>query len=416
VPTSARCLTWAGYAATTLLGLYVAALGPGLPEIAARTHTSAAQAGTLFTALFAGGLATSLAAGRTMDRFGRRPLLMAGGLLNGLGSLALLLAGSWPQVIVAGFLLGCGDGMLVVGYHALFADLHWQKAARQVAAARGDRAGDSEATADTAKNDAGGSGAALNRLNVFFGIGALVGPALAGASILAVGDIRLPLWLVAGGQCAIVLVLTGVKPPSPPARGQTGSAHGLRDLLRLPLLWVLGLLLFLYVALEVGLGNWAYTYLRRGGAGVAAASLLTTGYWLGLTFGRLVSPWLLQRLREPVLLLGATVATMLVAMVLFILAPWRPGGAACILALGVCFGPIWPLTFAIATGSYREAAGAVSGLLTTAGTVSGLAGPWLLGVLLLQHGARWGMSYTLVGAAGMLALAFLARRQTLPSR
>src|SRR5690242_15489897 len=135
------------------------------------------QAGTLLTALFAGGLVTSAGAGRAMDRFGRQPLLVAGSLTNGLGALLLSLAGSWAAVLGAGVLLGVGDTMLVVGSHVLFADLY-----------------------PTA------SGAALNRLNVCFGLGALAGPALAGLSLIAAGDIRYALWLVAVGPAVAALL------------------------------------------------------------------------------------------------------------------------------------------------------------------------------------------------------------------
>ena len=382
-----RRLTLAGYASITLLGVYVAALGPGLPELAARAHVATAQAGTLITAVFAGSLATTLAAGRAADRFGRRPLVLAGCLINGCGALALVTAHAWPAALAAGFLLGGGDGALVSAFHALFADLNPQ-----------------------------GSGAALNRLNVFFGVGALAGPALAGLSLQTVGDIRLPLLLVAGGQAATACLVAGGRYPAPSPAHAHGAPLGIRQLARLPLVWALGLTIFVYVALEVGLGNWAFAYLRAGGAGVATASLLTTAYWLALTAGRLLSPALLRRLAEPDLLLLVVATATLAALGLVAVAPWRPGGALCVVLLGLAFGPIWPLVFAIATGAYREGAGAVSGMLATGGAISGLGGPWLQGVLLVQYGPRAGMSFTLAGAAAMLVLVFAARRLTASRR
>src|SRR5436309_3259986 len=80
---------------------------------------------------------------------------------------------------------------------------------------------------------------------------------------------------VAGGQAvAAITLVRSAFPPLPAVPHGTAEA-GLRQLVRQPLLWLLGLLLFLYVGLEAGLGSWAYTYLRlHGGFGVVAASLL----------------------------------------------------------------------------------------------------------------------------------------------
>jgi nitrate/nitrite transporter NarK len=67
--------------------------------------------------------------------------------------------------------------------------------------------------------------------------------------------------------------------------------------------------------------------------------------------------------------------------------------------------------FALATSAYREGAGTVSGILATAGSISGLAGPWLQGVLLTQHGARAGMAFTLAGALALVVVVVAANRR-----
>jgi MFS family permease len=156
-----RRLVWTVYAGLFVVGVYISALGPGLPGIAARAHQPLAQAGTLLSAVFAGGLATSALAGRLMDRLGHRPMLAAGALINGGGCFALAFANSWTLALAAGFCMGVGDTIIVVGTHVLMSDLFPESA-----------------------------GAALNKLNVFFGIGALAGPAFGGAAILALGDVR----------------------------------------------------------------------------------------------------------------------------------------------------------------------------------------------------------------------------------
>src|SRR5579885_1666260 len=327
-----RRLTWTGYFDLVLVGVYISAIGPGLPSIAARAQMPLAQAGTVLTAIFAGGLVISPLAGRAMDRLGRRPLLIFGCLVHAAGCLGLSFAGSWLQALGSGVLMGVGDGTLVVGYHVLLAELYPDE-----------------------------SGAALNRLNVFFGLGALIGPAIAAASLSAAGDIRYALWFVAAGQALAVLVLLSLEPPVRSLSHGHTARSGLRHALARPLFWWLAVLIALYVALEAGLGNWAYTYLHGGGIGETAASILTSGYWLALTLGRALSPAALKRLREPALLAAVCVAALALAAALLAGAGWREGGALWIVLLGLVFGPVSPLAFAVAAKQFRHDVGTVSG-------------------------------------------------------
>ncbi|HLZ70440.1 MAG TPA: MFS transporter [Dehalococcoidia bacterium] len=379
-PSQIRRLTWAGYFGFVLIGAYISAIGPGLPSIAARAQMPLAQAGTVLTAIFAGGLVMSPVAGRAMDRLGRRPLLIFGCAVHAGGCLGLSLARSWPQVLASGVLMGVGDSVLVVGYHVLLAELYPHE-----------------------------GGAALNRLNVFFGVGALLGPALAAASLGLLGDIRYVLWLVSASQIGAIAVLLSLRVPG---RAAPPAVHGggLGGALRRPLFWWLALLITLYVALEVGLGNWTFTYLHRGGVGDTAASIVTSGYWLGLMLGRALSPAVLKRLREPALLAAVSLASLALSALLFAGAGWRSGGAVEIMLLGLAFGPVWPLAFAVATREFAAQAGAVSGLLAAAGSIGGLAGPWLLGLLLVEHGAYAGMVLICAASAGMAGCALLALR------
>jgi MFS transporter, FHS family, glucose/mannose:H+ symporter len=379
-----RRLVWTVYAGLFVVGVYISALGPGLPGIAARAHQPLAQAGTLLSAVFAGGLATSALAGRLMDRLGHRPMLAAGALINGGGCFALAFANSWTLALAAGFCMGVGDTIIVVGTHVLMSDLFPESA-----------------------------GAALNKLNVFFGIGALAGPAFGGAAILALGDVRATLIGVAVCQTLIAASLLR-------ARGIGAAAHdrdpaGWSGIIGKPLLWLLGGLIFVYVGLEIGLGDWSYSYLRSGGFGVGAASAASSGFWLMLALGRALCPLLLRVRSDESVLLLATSAAAVAGVLLPVVAVSRPAGLPFVLLLGLCFGPIWPLAFAVGSTVFARGFGAASGLLAMSGSLGGLGGPWLQG-LLLHTGARQGMAYTLAGCAVMALLALLIARRLAAGR
>ncbi|MHB8578113.1 MAG: MFS transporter [Dehalococcoidia bacterium] len=376
-----RRLIWTGYLGFALIGVYVTAIGPGLPGLAARTHIPLSQAGTLLTALFAGGLITSAAAGHAMDRYGRKPLLIAGSLVNALGCLLLPLARSWPEALVCGVLLGIGDSILVVGWQVVFVDLHPEA-----------------------------SGAALSRLNVYFGLGALLGPALAAASIWVVGDFRYALWCAAAGQCLTALITLRSLDERRLSKAGAAVDQGFRQVLRLPLLQVLFALLALYVALEAGLGAWTYSYLHAMQTySVGFSSAVASGYWLALTAGRALSPFALRRLDDRALLVWSCGFAALGGLLLTIAADRAAVAAPLILLEGLAFGPIWPMTLAVATTARPRAAGAVSGLLATAGSVGGIFGPWLQGVL-FGAGVYQGMAFVLAGAGVMALLALVALR------
>jgi DHA1 family bicyclomycin/chloramphenicol resistance-like MFS transporter len=64
-------------------GCVMAALGPALPDLAHQTDSSLAELGSMFTALFGGGLLAQIIGGPISDRFGRRVVLVVSAALFG---------------------------------------------------------------------------------------------------------------------------------------------------------------------------------------------------------------------------------------------------------------------------------------------------------------------------------------------
>jgi fucose permease len=78
-------------------------------------------------------------------------------------------------------------------------------------------------------------------------------------------------------------------------------------------------------------------------------------------------------------------------------AGWQVGLAT---ALGLCLGPIYPLTLACAAGLVPRLAGSISGLVIASSQVGGTLLPWLQG-LLLAHGPSWGGGMTVLACAAL---------------
>ena len=89
------------------LGALAAGWVPLLPAIEAEFGVSR----TALSLASLGGLVAGLVAGPLVDWKGSRPLIVVGGLVAGLGMLALSLASSLPIALTGGFLASAGVGL-----------------------------------------------------------------------------------------------------------------------------------------------------------------------------------------------------------------------------------------------------------------------------------------------------------------
>src|SRR5262245_9768551 len=151
------------------LGLLTAAIGPALPDLAARSGSGLAAVGAVITALFLGALVSLLVAGPLNDRLGQRPVLLAGVVLLALGTLGLAASHELSLMLACAVVAGLGHGAIDVSTNVLIAEVFATRSA-----------------------------AALNLLNVFFGLGAVAGPAVAGLTLRLWGTALPALWLGAG--------------------------------------------------------------------------------------------------------------------------------------------------------------------------------------------------------------------------
>jgi fucose permease len=118
-------------------------------------------------------------------------------------------------------------------------------------------------------------------------------------------------------------------------------------LLGQPILWMLGLMLFLYVSCEVGIWNWLVQHLIAQGIPESRAlNVLSLGFALGLLVGRVaVSPVLITVSPEVVTLVAAA----LMAVTSYLVLTIRDAKSAWILVFltGVAMAPVFPTVLGI---------------------------------------------------------------------
>lgn len=364
------------------LGVITAAIGPSLPDLAQRSGSSLAGAGGVYTGLFFGALAVQAATGALLDRVGIRPILLISLLALGAGLGLLPLAPGLTWLLLLSVLAGLGHGAVDVALNVMVAQAFPQRRA-----------------------------AAVNLLNVFFGVGAILGPAAASLS-LNLWDTAVPaLWLGAGLQLLLLPFLYVQLPRQKPADLPAEGGAGQRGLLASPLLWSMAGVILLYVGLENGMGGWVSTYMQQtSGLNPASAALTASAFWMALTGGRLLAALVGLRL-SATRLLGISLATATAGALVLTAGSGRTGlSIAGILLLGLGFGPVFPTTLAKATAAFPQAAGAAASLVVASGSVGGMLLPWLQGVVLATYGPYAAILLTLAGCLVMLACFGLLNR------
>lgn len=122
-----------------------------------------------------------------------------------------------------------------------------------------------------------------------------------------------------------------------------------KDALSHPVTWICAFFLLCYVGVEVSLGGWIVTFMLRVRHGAAFQSgLVLTGFWLGITCGRVALGFVTGKLGEKI----AIASYLTICMVLelcFWLIPNFVASAVFAAWLGFFLGPLFPAAIVVAT-------------------------------------------------------------------
>jgi fucose permease len=249
-------------------------------------------------------------------------------------------------------------------------------------------------------------GQALNRLHLFFSLGALTTPLAVGRLIdagVAWQAVIVGTTLVAFPLAALFAVATM---PSGRRPGGTDGGGGAPIAYALPLI-LLGVAIACYVASELGVSNWLVRFLDAAPLSTATAALSL--YWAGLTVGRLVSARFADRFDH----LRLATASILVAAVAIVAAVFVPSiglSVALFGLVGFASGPVYPLIMAIGGDRFPDRSAAVSGFLAGTAVVGSIVYPPVMGFLSVTVGLTVAMLGTaLLGFACAGALVFSGR-------
>ncbi len=360
-----RRLVLTGFASFLLIG-WASLLVPSLVrQVEADFGQRDAGIGALYLVYSLLYVAGSLASGFVTDRAGRRLVLPAGAVAMAAGLGVAAGAPAWPLFVVGYVTLGLGAGVIDAGVNALFMDLFADR-----------RSG------------------ALNRLHLFFSIGALLAPLVIGQLVNAGVAWRLLLVATAIGAAVIAAVLLASDLPhgrhvraARPAGSRPATRVPLRQRLPFPLI-ALAIAIGCYVPSEMGVSSWLVRYLDE--ATLETATLALSLFWAGLTLGRFVSSFVADRMGA--VRFATTCAFAAGVLILAaVVTPWLPARIALFAAAGFASGPIYPMIMSIAGSFYPNRASLVSGLLSAAAVLGSTIYPPLMGFISESAGLGIGM-------------------------
>jgi len=370
------------FAGLVLLGLPTGMLGIAWPSMRVSLDAPFVGLGVLVAAMTIAQFAASAVSGLVRERLGTIPLLLAA-VAAAAGGLAIFaIASGWWATILASAVLGSGVGLL-------------DAAVNTEAALRGDIR-------------------FMGALHGAWAIGASLGPPLVGATLVASDSWR-PAYVVAAAAFALLgLAAYTVRSDLGNAPELEAPPSGERSIERTVVLGCA--LMFVYVGIELGAGQWSYTRFTLDASLTAGlAGLAVFLYWSALAAGRIGLAVFGDRV-APARLFDLSVFTALGSAVAFWVLPPPAAALLALPCLGAALSVFVPVLLYLTPRRIGSAAAPRAiGYQVAAGMIGGASLPAAVG-LLMQSIDVAVLGPCLVTMAAVLAGLHVASTRSLGSR
>ncbi len=339
------------YAMNLLSAVFITMISPTLPQISGDLSLSLSQMGMLLMCQFVGFTVFVLLSGVVSDHIGKKKTLAGAMIILTVVSLLFSMIHEFTWLCIALFFLGGGMGVLEMMSNALLSDV-----------------------------TLGNSVFHLNFMQVFFGLGAIAGPILAGMAYQNGVSWRVVYqvlgWILA---CVTVLFMVNRLPSLP--KSEKIDIKGVRNLIVDKKFLLICLCMFLYTGSESSGWGWMSTFTDENlGFSTMESSLAVAVFWISVTAGRLVIAAFIKKLdvRKLVMVLAvfAGIICALMSIVKEDILVW-----AVIVLLGLACSSQWGLILTYGTERYRRSTGTVFAMLVASGGIGMSIVPYLMGIM-----------------------------------
>jgi len=336
-----------------ILGLPTGMLGIAWPFMRAELDAPLAGLGVVLAAMTVTEFGSSALSGIVRARFGTVALLLLPTALAAGGLLLFTLAQTWPTIIVAAAVLGAGLGLLDAAFNT------------EAALRRGIRF--------------------MGALHASWAVGATLGPPLIGLVLVIAGSWRLGYAIAALAFVAFAMAMYLARDDLTAAPESEDAPIATRGARRASVMG--GALMFVYVGIELGAGQWSFTRLTDDGAlteGVAGLAVFL--YWSALAAGRIALALVGDRI-QAAQLVDLSVAGAIASAIAFWILPPPIAALVALPSIGLSLSVFVPLLlYLIPRRVGRAAAPHVIGYLVAAGMIGGAVLPAGIGLVLQSTG------------------------------
>lgn len=313
-------------------------------------YMSISQTGLLFTMNFIGFTVFILIAGVLAEKFGQKPVLSTSLFLYTIALTLIVFSKSFSQLAVIMFFVGGFGGIIESIVSAIISDINKERTSFYI-----------------------------NLSQVFFGIGAIIGPI--GFAYLAYVGIN---WRWAHGVAAaftliMAIIFTTLKFKTQPSDTKLNLST-LKTLSKDTNFLLVCLGLFIYTGTEIGGWGWMCEFFKNKlQYNLMMSSITVAVFWIFMTVGRLFCGHLLAKFSERKIIIFLSILSGFITlsaaltqneMVLWVI----------IALMGLSYSSQWPLMSAYGSKHTFLPSSAAFSLLVAAGGLGGMVIPYVIGV------------------------------------
>ncbi len=364
-----------------ICGMFCGWMGPLVIDICQVQHVSMSDVGAMVAASSVGNMLTNMSGKKFIDNLGSKWTLFGSAICILLGALTISAGNGLAILWLGSLLFGLGGGLNSIA-----------------------------STVVTLETEKKNPHAALNALNLFFGLGALAGPSIAGLSHASQWSYRLAYGFAAIYSAILACIIVKAKKPQTVDLSQAPPPPS-SAILKSPEIWTYALVIMFYVGVENGSWTWLNVFLQKAihlsyEQGLYSVTLL----WVGLCLGRLLGHRLNLKFAPHKITFVAITLVLLSLVALMTIPNLGVGSMALCCLLGFAFGPIFPNTLGSANSRFTSSSALVSSVVISAGAVGGAFFPYLTGSFIDRFGLYAGIGL-LSGCSALMLLSFFLSRK-----
>ena|GEM_PF-2410229 len=354
-------------------GLAVLSTGAVLPEIIKDFDISYDMAGLLLSLQAAGNMSALVISGILSDFIGRKAILVSGSLMIAAGFLGIAFTSSAIILFILIFISGCGWGI-------------------------------SNILSGVMNDITGGSAKHLNRLHIFFAVGAFTAPFF----VIFVSSLGMDWRVIIGAIGALsvcsAILLTKIKIPQ--SKRQKSTKLVSFEAFKQARYYIFIAIAFTYTAVETVMNGWITTYFQDTGILTAVqAKVILSLVWVSIMLGRVTISIFGDKIKKEYIIIICACVILICSAFLVQLSSFI-GVAVCVFALGLGLSALLPTALANAAAVVKSS-GLALGILLSAGGLGAAVGPAVTGITAEYLGVVASIRSAVVFAVILLIAAFI---------